>query len=131
MDAIDEKLADIVVVDEDEQTRPAAQTWLRREGYAAAVCLPSGLDAVRFLGAYRPKFAVVDVTTMGAEGLLVLETIRREPRLRDLSVVVHVAVPETGVSDDNGEALEFRSQAYLTNGINWPTMRAEIEKYVQ
>ena len=86
---------------------------------------------MRFLGAYRPKFAVVDVTMMGADGLLVLETIRREPRLRDLSVVVHVAVPEPGVSDDNGEALEFRSQADLTNGINWPTMRAEIEKYVQ
>ena len=131
MDPIDEKLADIVVVDEDDLTRRAAQTWLRREGYYAAVCLPSGLDAVRFLGAYRPKFAVVDVTTMGADGLNVLETVRSEPRLRDLSLVVHVAVPEAGVSADDDQATEFRSQAYLTNGIDWPGMRAEMEKYVQ
>ena len=131
MEEINDKLADILVVDEDEQTRRAAQTWLRREGYDAAVCLPSGLDALRFLHAYRPRYAVLDVTTMGHEGLNVLETLRREPRLRDLAVVVHVAVPEVGVSDETGEPLEFRSQAYLTNGINWPGMRAEIEKYVQ
>lgn len=131
MDSTEEKLADIVVVDEDEQTRRAAQAWFRREGYDAAVCLPSGLDALRFLHAYRPKYAVLDVTTMGTDGWNVLETIRREPRLRDLAVVVHVAVPEVGVPDDCGEPTEFRSQAYLTNGINWPGMRAEIEKYVQ
>ena len=131
MDEIDEKLADIVVVDEDDETRRAAQAWLRREGYDAAVCLPSGLDALRFLHAYRPKFSVLDVTTLGHEGLNVLETLRREPRLRDLAVVVHVAVPEVGIRDEAGEPLEFHSQAYLTNGINWPGMRAEQEKYFQ
>ena len=74
MDEINDKLADILVVDEDEQTRRAAQTWLRREGYDAAVCLPSGLDALRFLHAYQPKYAVLDLTTMGPEGLNVLES---------------------------------------------------------
>ena len=129
----DEKLADIVVVDEDEQTRRASEMWLRREGYDAAVCVASGGAALRFLDAYRPKFAVLDVTTMGPDGLNVLEAIRREPRLRGLAVVVHVAVPESGAgaSTDAAEATEFRSQAYLTNGIDWPGMRAEMEKYVQ
>lgn len=128
-----EKLSDIVVVDEDELTREAAQVWLRREGYDAAVCVPSGGAALRFLDAYRPKFAVLDVTTMGPDGLNVLEAIRREPRLRTLAVVVHVAVPESAEGDvnDAAEATEFRSQAYLTNGINWPGMRGEVEKYVQ
>ena len=129
----DEKLADIVVVDEDEQTRRAAETWLRTEGYEAAVCVPSAGAALRFLDAYRPKFTVLDVTTMGPDGLNVLEAIRREPRLRGLAVVVHVAVPESGAGEANdaAEATEFHSQAYLTNGINWPGMRAELEKYMQ
>ena len=128
-----EKLADIVVVDEDELTRRASEVWLRREGYDAAVCVGSGHAALRFLDAYRPKFAVVDVTTMGPDGLNVLEAVRREPRLRGLALVVHVAVPEAADSDGRGadEATEFRSQAYLTNGINWPGMREEVEKYVQ
>ena len=128
-----EKLADIVVVDEDEQTRRAAEAWLKDEGYAAAVCVASGGAALRFLDAYRPKFAVLDVTTMGPGGLNVLEAIRREPRLRTLALVVHVAVPESegGTSADADDATEFRSQAYLTNGIDWPGMRAEMEKYVQ
>jgi CheY-like chemotaxis protein len=129
----DEKLADIVVVDEDELTRRAAEIWFRREGYDAAVCVASGGAALRFLDAYRPKFAVLDVTTMGADGLNVLEAIRREPRLRTSALVVHVAVPEhgDGSGNDASEATEFRSQAYLTHGIDWPSMRAEMEKYVQ
>jgi CheY-like chemotaxis protein len=123
---VDEKLADLVVVDPNERTRPAAESWMRHEGYDAH-CLPSGWAAVQFLQAYRPKFAVLDVTTLGDEGLSVLEAIRRQPRLRDLSLVVHVAVPDGHTAGADG----FRSQAYLTRGINWPGMRAEAEKYVQ
>ena len=123
----DEKSADLLVVDEDERTRPAAELWMRREGYDAH-CVPSGRAAVRFLEAYRPKFAVLDLTTLGEEGLDVLETIRRAPRLRDLSAVVHVAVPEAPAP---GGAEGFRAQAYLTGGIHWPGMRAEAERYVQ
>lgn len=121
-----EKLADIVVVDADEQTRHAEEVWLRDEGYAGAVCVASGGAALRFLDAYRPKFVVLDVTTMGHDGLNVLEAVRRETRLRGLALVVHVAVPEVG---EVADATEFRSQAYLTNGIDWPGMRAEMEKY--
>ena len=131
---MNEKLADIVVVDEDEQTRRAAEVWLRDEGYDAAVCVASGGAAVRFLDAYRPKFAVLDLTTTGPDGLNVLEAIRREPRLRGLALVVHVAVPHAhGGAEvaDAAQATEFRSQAYLTNGINWPGMRAEMERYIQ
>src|SRR3989442_572190 len=91
-----EKLADIVVVDEDELTRRAAEIWFRREGHDAAVCVASGGAALRFLDAYQPKFAVLDLTMMGPDGLNVLEAIRREPRLRTSALVVHVAVPETG-----------------------------------
>ena len=132
-----EKLADIVVVDEDEQTRRAETAWLKDEGYAAAVCVASGGAALRFLDAFRPKFAVLDVTTMGPEGLNVLEAVRRVPRLRGVALVVHVAVPETGGAEstrgadqtNRADATEFRSQAYLSNGIDWPGMRAEMEKY--
>jgi len=132
----EEKLADIVVVDEDELTQRAAEAWLRREGHDAAVCVPSAGAALRFLDAYRPRFAVLDVTTMGVDGLNVLEAIRREDRLRTLALVVHVAVPEPGRTDASDGAggddtTEFRSQAYLTHGINWPSMRAEMEEYVQ
>jgi CheY-like chemotaxis protein len=126
---MNEKMADIVVVDRDDQTRAAAEEWMRDEGYDAH-CVASGGAAVRFLDAYRPKFAVLDLTTLGAEGLDVLENVRREPRLRNSAVVVHVAVPELYCATA-GEPGAFRSQPYLTHGIHWPGMRAEIEKYVQ
>jgi CheY-like chemotaxis protein len=87
---LEEKPADLLVVDEDERTRPAAESWMRGEGYEAH-CLPSGWAALRFLESYRPKFAVLDLTMLGDEGLNVLETIRREACLRDLPMVVHVA----------------------------------------
>ena len=121
----DEKSADLLVVDEDERTRPAAESWMQSQGYDAH-CVPDGPAAVRFLEAYCPKFVVLDLTPLGDEGLDVLETIRRAPRLRDLSAVVHVAVP-----DAPGGAQGFRAQAYLTTGINWPGMRAEAERYLQ
>ena len=89
-----EKSADLLVVDEDERTRPAAQSWMLSQDYDAH-CVPSGRAAVRFLEAYRPKFAVLDLTTLGDESLDVLESIRREPRVRSLSLVVHVAVPDS------------------------------------
>lgn len=122
---LDEKLADLLVVDEDERTRAAAQSWMRGEGYDG-YCLPDGWSAIRFLEAYQPKFAVLDLTTLGDESLCVLERIRREPRLRDLPMVVHVAVPDAGNSSDG-----FRAQAYLTRGIDWPAMRAEMERHLQ
>ena len=127
-----QKLADIVVVDQDDQTRAAAEAWMRTEGYDAH-CVASGTAAVRFLDTYRPRFAVLDVTTLGADGLDVLEKVRREPRLRRSAVVVHVAVPSDrgGEGRDPGAATAFRSQPFLTHGIHWPQMRAEIEKYVQ
>ena len=118
-----EKLTDLLVVDEDERTRPAAESWMQAAGYDGH-CVPDGGAAVRFLEAYRPKFAVLDLTRLGDESLDVLEAIRRRPRLRDLSMVVHVAVPDAS----NG-AEGYRAQAYLTRGIDWPAMRAEAEKY--
>src|SRR5436853_398982 len=108
-----EKLADIVVVDADEQTRHAEEAWLKDQGYCG------GGAALRFLDAYRPKFAVLDVTTMGHEGLNVLEAVRRDSRLRGLALVVHVAVPEAAAGEA-ADATEFHSQAYLTTGIDWP-----------
>ena len=122
---LDEKDADLLVIDVDERTRPAAESWMESQGYDGH-CLPDGWSAVRFLESYRPKFAVLDLTTLGEDSLDVLELIRRAPRLRDLSLLVHVAVSEAG--DATGGV---RSQAYLTRGIDWPSMRAEAERYVQ
>jgi ActR/RegA family two-component response regulator len=122
---LDEKDADLLVIDGDERTRPAAQSWMHSQGYDGH-CLPDGWSAVRFLEAYRPRFAVLDLTTLGDDSLDGLELIRRAPRLRDLSLVVHVAVPEAG-----GAADGFCAQAFLTRGINWPDMRAEAERFVQ
>ena len=129
---MNEKLADIVVVDGDEQTRPAAEAWLRDEGYDA-VCVPTGGAALRFLDACRPRFAVLDVTTLGADGLDVLGNVLREPRLRQTALVVHVAVPAStaGFGGDVARATEFSSQPYLTHGIDWPGMREEMNKYAQ
>src|SRR6476469_730222 len=122
---LDGKLADLLVVDEDERTRGVSEDWMRGEGYDAH-CVPDGWSALRFLEVYRPKFAVLDLTTLGDESLEVLERIRREPRLRDLPMVVHVAVPDDGPCSDG-----YRAQAYLTRGIDWPSKRAEAERYVQ
>ena len=120
---LSEKSADLLVVHEDERTRTAAESWMHDEGYDGH-CLPDGHSALRFLEAYRPKFAVLDVTTLGDESLDVLESIRREPRLENLSLVVHVAVP-----DSTNSAEGFTALAYLTRGINWPEMRAETERF--
>ena len=122
---VDEKLADLLVVDEDERTRGAAEDWMRDQGYDAH-CVADGWSVLRFLEAYRPKYSVLDLTTLGDESLVVLERIRREPRLRDLPMVVHVAVPGEGNCADG-----YRAQAYLTRGIDWPSLRAEAEKYLQ
>jgi DNA-binding response OmpR family regulator len=120
---LSEKSADLLVVDEDERTRTASESWMHDEGYGGH-CLPDGVSAIRFLEAYRPKFAVLDLTTLGDESLDVLESIRREPRVQNLSLVVHVAVPDS-LDPSRG----FHAQAYLTNGINWPGMRAEVERF--
>ena len=122
---LSDKSADLLVVDEDELTRNAAESWMHSEGYEGH-CLPDGISALRFLEAYRPKFAVLDLTKLGDESLDVLESIRREPRLQNLSMIVHVAVPDPTDSTDG-----FRALAFLTRGINWPEMRAETERFVQ
>ena len=122
---LDEKAADLLVIDADERTRPAATSWMQSQGYDGH-CLPDGWSAVRFLEAYRPRFAVLDLSPLGDDSLDVLELIRRAPRLRDLSLVVHVAVPDAGNS-----AGGYHAQAFLPGGINWPDRRAQAERFVQ
>ena len=119
---LDEKDADLLVIDADDRTRPASESWMQSQGYDGH-CLPDGWSAVRFLETYQPRFAVVDLATLGDGSLDVLELIRRAPRLRDLSLLVHVAVPEASGGG-------IRSRAFLTRGIDWPSMRAEADRFV-
>ena len=123
---LDEKLADLLVVDEDERTRGPEEQWMRGEGYDGH-CLPSGVAALDFLASYRPRYAVLDLTTLGGDGIDFLAAIRLHPRLRDLALVVYVSVPESDADNSGGS----QSLPYLTRGIDWPGMRAEAERYVQ
>ena len=118
-----EKLADLLVVDSDDRTRGPEERWMRHEGYDGH-CLSSGLAALEFLRTYRPRYAVLDLTTLGDQGLDVLAAIRHQPRLRDLSLVIHVAVPAP-----TGNAGGFQSIPYLPHGIDWATQRAESDRY--
>lgn len=118
-----EKDCDLLVVDEDDRTRGPAQALLRQRGYDAH-CVSSGWAALRFLEHYRPKFAVLDVTTLGDDGLDVLDTIHARPGLGEMPLVVHIAVPDA----DGGDG--YSTRAYLTRGIDWPGRRAELARHV-
>jgi two-component system response regulator MprA len=91
----------IVVVDDEETICETLKDVLEEEGYAVEIAL-DGVEALELLRSMRamPRMVILDLLMPRMDGNAVLTTIRNDPALADIPVVISTSDPSrapTGV----------------------------------
>lgn len=80
-------MVDGLIIDDNRQTADALQQMLGLLDLPAKVAYGSS-PALTLLASYVPRFICLDINMPGVDGTEVLAYIRREPRLKNVPVIV-------------------------------------------
>ena len=119
----DEEVLDtVLVIDDDPNARDLLSRFLRKEGFGAKTAADgeSGLAMARLL---KPCAILLDVMMPHIDGWAVLSTLKSDPELADIPVVMVTIVQERGLGFSLGAA------DYLTKPIEWARLKAVLDRY--
>ena len=119
----DEEVLDtVLVIDDDPSARDLLSRFLRKEGFGAKTAADgeSGLAMARLL---KPCAILLDVMMPHIDGWAVLSTLKSDPELADIPVVMVTIVQQRGLGFSLGAA------DYLTKPIEWARLKAVLDRY--
>jgi DNA-binding response OmpR family regulator len=99
----------IVVADDDRMFRKAAETTLRREGYAV-VTASDGEEALQLIRSERPDIIVLDLIMPKLQGFDVLQVLKQDSVTATIPVIVLSSLTQ---EQDKQEALDLGAAAYF------------------
>ena len=102
----------IVVADDDRMFRKAAETTLRRQGYAVTTA-SDGEEALQLIRAERPDIIVLDLIMPKLQGFDVLQVLKQDSVTADIPVIVLSSLMQ---EQDKQEALDLGAVAYFNKG---------------
>ncbi|WP_375270594.1 ATP-binding protein [Sphingomonas sp.] len=114
--------APILVIDDEQPMRELMERFLRREGLAV-VTAPDGEAGLRAARARRPAAIMLDVMMPRMDGWAVLETLKADPALADVPVVMVTVSPERGLS------LSMGAVEHLAKPIDWRRLKTVLDRY--
>ena len=102
-------MATVMVVDDTQVIRDTVSRLLKREGYET-ICVGSGKEALAALQSSDPDLMLLDIMMPEMDGMECLALLRKEPRWRELPVIIMSAL-----SDDEHwrRARELGARDYL------------------
>jgi CheY-like chemotaxis protein len=113
----------ILIVDDHLDSCEALKRLLERVGYRSQT-VASGEEALGFIRAVKPKLLVLDVMMPGLSGLDVLRTIRGDPELTDIPVMMYTALDTPEAAD---EAYRLGAQDYIPKSrCDWTELLGRI-----
>src|SRR3954463_13068799 len=113
----------LLVVDDVEENRDLLSRRLKREGFGVMTA-EGGAAALATLGSSRIDLVGLDVMMPGISGLEVLRTMRGNPALAAVPVIMATARTD---SKDVIEALDLGANDYVTKPIDFPVLSARIQ----
>jgi DNA-binding response OmpR family regulator len=99
----------IVVADDDRMFRKAAETTLRRQGYAVTTA-SDGEEALQLIRAERPDVIVLDLIMPKLQGFDVLQVLKQDSVTAAIPVIVLSSLAQ---EQDKQEALDLGAVAYF------------------
>ena len=99
----------VVVADDDRMFRKAAETTLRRQGYAVATA-SDGEEALQLIRSERPDIIVLDLIMPKLQGFDVLQTLKQDSVTASIPVIVLSSLTQ---EQDKQEALDLGAVAYF------------------
>ena len=110
----------VLVIDDDPAQQELMTRFLDREGFRARTASngASGLSLARQL---RPRAILLDVTMPGMDGWSVLRSLKEDPALADIPVVMVTFI------NDNGLAMALGAADHVTKPVNWDRFRTVMD----
>ena len=111
----------VLVVDDDVSSRDLLVRFLRREGFAVRTA-QDGAAGLRLAREMRPNAILLDVMMPHMDGWAVLSALKAEPPLAEIPVIMVTVVQERGLAFSLGAA------DYLTKPVQWPRLKAALDR---
>jgi len=115
-----------ILIIEDNEQNLYLETFLLEQGDYKIVAARSGPEGIATAAQTKPDLILLDIQLPGMDGYTVAKELRRNPALKDVSLV---AVTSYAMAGDRERALEAGCNGYIEKPINPDTFRNEIEKY--
>jgi signal transduction histidine kinase/CheY-like chemotaxis protein len=112
----------VLVVDDDPMVCDLLERFLNKEGFAVRAAL-RGEEGLRLARQLRPDAITLDVMMPGMDGWEVLTTLKADPELADIPVVMLTIV------DDRNMGFALGASDYLTKPIDRERLIAVVKKY--
>ncbi|WP_244625571.1 response regulator [Methylobacterium mesophilicum] len=111
-----------MVIDDDQATRDLLARFLAREGFHVATA-GDGLAGLEQARTRRPRVILLDVTMPRMDGWTVLRTLRADPELGDLPVIM------VTVLDEQNLAFSLGATDYLQKPVDWTQLKEAMERF--
>lgn len=113
----------LLVVDDNDDNRYTLTRRLKRQGYDNVATAEHGRQALELMAARRFDLVLLDVMMPEMDGLEVLETMKADPALRRIPVVMISALDEL---DSVARCVELGAEDYLTKPFNPTHLRDRV-----
>ncbi|HVF38937.1 MAG TPA: response regulator [Gemmatimonadaceae bacterium] len=112
----------VLVIDDDPVQRDLMRRFLAKEGFTARSA-ESGEEGLILARQLRPIAITLDVMMPGMDGWMVLETLKADPLLRDIPVIMLTMV------DDSARGVALGAADYVTKPVNRRRLAAILARY--
>jgi PAS domain S-box-containing protein len=112
----------VLVIDDDQATRDLLARFLTKEGFHVATAA-DGKAGLELICTRRPRAILLDVTMPRMDGWAVLRTLRADPELGDLPVIM------VTVLDEQNLAFSLGATDYLQKPVDWTQLKEVMERF--
>jgi CheY-like chemotaxis protein len=117
-----EAAATVLVIDDDPTARNLMERFLAREGYRV-VSAAGGEEGLRLARENRPDAITLDILMPGMDGWAVLSTLKADPQLADVPVILVTII------DDQNLGFALGASEYLNKPVDRERLAAVLRKY--
>lgn len=112
----------VLIVDDNEVNRDLLAKRLQRQGYGVTV-VSNGFEALEMMASMSLDLVLLDIMMPQMNGYQVLETLKADPALRHIPVVMISAVNDI---DSIVRCIELGAEDYLSKPFNPVLLKARI-----
>jgi adenylate cyclase len=112
----------VLVIDDEETVRDLMRRFLGREGFEV-VTARDGAEGLALARDLRPMLITLDVLMPGLDGWSVLESLKADPELANIPVVMLT------ILDDKNKGFALGATDFLTKPVDRERLRSAIARY--
>jgi DNA-binding response OmpR family regulator len=120
-------MAVIMIVDDNLQSSKFMERLLRYQGHVTH-SLTTAVGVIETVKSVHPDLVLLDVRLPDNSGIDLLRSLRQDPELQQLAVVMLSGVQDVQVQE---EAFRLGALDYLVKGWNWDLMLGRIEQHLK